>query len=99
MGTQFSVTVFALMWGVPYLTVAQGLSTTVTGALLTASVVAAISAGIVSVLIAVVIGLPFGLLAGLPALGVVAGCAAVAFLLAARGYDPQAGAIRKVKRD
>ena len=25
MGTQFSVTVFALMWGVPYLTVAQGL--------------------------------------------------------------------------
>ena len=27
MGTQFSVTVFALMWGVPYLTVAQGLST------------------------------------------------------------------------
>ena len=26
MGTQFSVTVFALMWGVPYLTVAQGLS-------------------------------------------------------------------------
>ena len=28
MGTQFSVTVFALMWGVPYLTVAQGLSTT-----------------------------------------------------------------------
>lgn len=46
MGTQFSVTVFALMWGVPYLTVAQGLSTTVTGALLTASVVAAISAGI-----------------------------------------------------
>ncbi len=47
MGTQFSVTVFALMWGVPYLTVAQGLSTTVTGALLTASVVAAISSGIV----------------------------------------------------
>ena len=47
MGTQFSVTVFALMWGVPYLTVAQGLSTTVTGALLTVSVVAAISSGIV----------------------------------------------------
>lgn len=47
MGTQFSVTVFALMWGVPYLTVAQGLSTGVTGALLTASVVAAISSGIV----------------------------------------------------
>ena len=47
MGTQFSVTVFALMWGVPYLTVAQGQSTGVTGALLTASVVAAISSGIV----------------------------------------------------
>jgi MFS family permease len=47
MGTQFSVTVFALMWGVPYLTVAQGVSTGVTGALLTASVVAAISSGIV----------------------------------------------------
>jgi MFS family permease len=47
MGTQFSVTVFALMWGVPYLTVAQGLSTGVTGALLTTSVVAAISSGIV----------------------------------------------------
>lgn len=47
MGTQFSVTVFALMWGVPYLTVAQGLSTGVTGALLTASVVAAIASGIV----------------------------------------------------
>jgi sugar phosphate permease len=47
MGTQFSVTVFALMWGVPYLTVAQGLSTGVAGALLTISVVAAISSGIV----------------------------------------------------
>jgi MFS family permease len=47
MGTQFSVTVFALMWGVPYLTVAQGLSTDVAGTLLTISVVAAISAGIV----------------------------------------------------
>jgi sugar phosphate permease len=46
MGTQFSVTVFALMWGVPYLTVAQGLSATVAGTLLTLSVVAAISAGI-----------------------------------------------------
>ena len=32
-------------------------------------------------------------------LGVVAGCTVVAFLLAARGYDPQAGAIRRVKRD
>ncbi|MDT5387792.1 MAG: hypothetical protein QOE04_1433, partial [Mycobacterium sp.] len=47
MGSQFSVTVFALMWGVPYLTVAQGQSTAVTGALLSGSVVAAISAGIV----------------------------------------------------
>lgn len=46
MGTQFSVTVFALMWGVPYLTVAQGRSTGVAGALLTISVVAAISSGI-----------------------------------------------------
>lgn len=47
MGTQFSVTVFALMWGVPYLTVAQGLSTAAAGTLLTISVVAAISSGIV----------------------------------------------------
>ncbi|MGH3641753.1 MAG: MFS transporter [Mycobacterium sp.] len=46
MGTQFSVTVFALMWGVPYLTVAQGQSTGAAGALLTISVVAAISFGI-----------------------------------------------------
>ncbi|MEH3140832.1 MAG: MFS transporter [Mycobacterium kyogaense] len=47
MGTQFSVTVFALMWGVPYLTVAQGLSATAAGTLLTISVVAAIAAGLV----------------------------------------------------
>jgi MFS family permease len=47
MGTQFSVTVFALMWGVPYLTVAQGLSPGASGGLLTISVVAAISSGIV----------------------------------------------------
>jgi len=46
MGTQFSVTVFALMWGVPYLTVAQGQSTGVAGVLLTISVVAAIASGI-----------------------------------------------------
>jgi MFS family permease len=46
MGTQFSVTVFALMWGVPYLTVAQGQSTHVAGAMLTVSVVAAISSRI-----------------------------------------------------
>ena len=47
MGTQFSVTVFALMWGVPYLTVAQGLSAGAAGSLLTVSVVAAIGGGIV----------------------------------------------------
>jgi sugar phosphate permease len=47
MGTQFSVTVFALMWGVPYLTKAQGLSAGAAGALLTISVVAAIASGIV----------------------------------------------------
>ena len=47
MGTQFSVTVFALMWGVPYLTVAQGVSSHAAGILLTISVIAAISAGIV----------------------------------------------------
>jgi MFS family permease len=46
MGTQFAVTVFALMWGVPYLTVAQGQSAGVAGALLTVSVIAAISSGI-----------------------------------------------------
>ena len=46
MGTQFSVTVFALMWGVPYLTVAQGVSIEAAGALLTVSVVAAICAGV-----------------------------------------------------
>ncbi|UXA16533.1 nitrate/nitrite transporter [Mycobacterium sp. SMC-4] len=47
MGTQFSVTVFALMWGVPYLTVAQGLSPGIAGTLLTVSVAAAIGAGLV----------------------------------------------------
>ena len=47
MGTQFSVTVFALMWGLPYLTVAQGLSPRLAGTLLSLSVVAAILAGIV----------------------------------------------------
>ena len=46
MGTQFSVTTFALMWGVPYLTEAQGLPHSVAGALLTVSVAAAISSGI-----------------------------------------------------
>lgn len=47
MGTQFAVTVFALMWGVPYLAVAQRQSTAVIGSLLTLSVVVAISSGIV----------------------------------------------------
>ncbi len=47
MGTQFSVTVFALMWGVPYLTVAQNLSRSQAGTLLTMSVVAAIVFGVV----------------------------------------------------
>lgn len=46
MGTQFSVTVFALMWGVPYLTVGQGLSTQMAGAMLTLSVAVAIVAGV-----------------------------------------------------
>lgn len=46
MGTQFSVTVFALIWGVPYLTVAQGRSTGEAGALLTLTVIAAITSGI-----------------------------------------------------
>lgn len=46
MGTQFSVTVFCLMWGVPYLTVAQGQSAHMAGALLTISVLAAVCAGV-----------------------------------------------------
>ncbi|BBY41770.1 MFS transporter [Mycolicibacterium celeriflavum] len=46
MGTQFSVTVFALMWGVPYLTSAQSLSAGLAGTLLTVSVLAAITAGV-----------------------------------------------------
>ncbi|MGV0993259.1 MAG: MFS transporter [Mycobacterium sp.] len=46
MGTQFSVTIFALMWGVPYLTAAQHVSRDDAGALLTISVLTAIVAGI-----------------------------------------------------
>jgi MFS family permease len=46
MGTQFSVTVFALMWGVPYLTTAQGLSRGAAGLLLTLSVLTSVAAGI-----------------------------------------------------
>ncbi|QNG20358.1 MFS transporter [Rhodococcus triatomae] len=47
MGTQFSITTFALLWGVPYLMSAQGLSATAAGALLSLSVVTAITSGIV----------------------------------------------------
>lgn len=47
MSTQFSVTVFALMWGVPYLIEAQGVSRDVAGALLTVSVASAVASGIV----------------------------------------------------
>ena len=47
MGTQFSVTVFALMWGLPYLTVGAGAVVHVAGTLLSLSVVAAILSGIV----------------------------------------------------
>ena len=47
MGTQFSMTVFALMWGVPYLTAAQGVSRQWAGFLLTVSAVTAVMAGLV----------------------------------------------------
>ena len=46
MGTPFSITVFALMWGVPYLTVAQNVSRAGAGTLLTISVAAAIVSGV-----------------------------------------------------
>ena len=46
MGTPFSITVFALMWGVPYLTVAQNVSRAGAGTLLTISVVAATVSGV-----------------------------------------------------
>ncbi|PXW36040.1 UNVERIFIED_CONTAM: cyanate permease [Williamsia faeni] len=46
MGTQFSLTVFALMWGIPYLTTAQGLSKETAGGILTVSVGVMIVAGI-----------------------------------------------------
>ncbi|MGL4305093.1 MAG: MFS transporter [Mycobacteriaceae bacterium] len=45
MGTQFSITTFVLMWGVPYLVSAQELSITTAGSLLTVSVMAIISSG------------------------------------------------------
>ncbi|ORM36562.1 MFS transporter [Williamsia sp. 1135] len=47
MGTQFSITVFALMWGIPYLTTAQGLSSGLAGGLLTISVVSIVLSGVV----------------------------------------------------
>ena len=47
MGTPFSITVFALIWGVPYLTIAQGLSRSMAGALLTVSVATFVSFGVV----------------------------------------------------
>ncbi|AMO62486.1 sugar phosphate permease [Mycolicibacterium phlei] len=46
MGTQFSVTAFTLMWGVPYLTKAQGQSPGVAGMILTVSVASAICSGV-----------------------------------------------------
>ncbi|MEZ0364272.1 nitrate/nitrite transporter [Mycobacterium sp. pUA109] len=46
MGTQFAMTVFALMWGVPYLTKAQGLTPSVAGGLLTVSVATFAVAGV-----------------------------------------------------
>ncbi|MCX5041992.1 MFS transporter [Aldersonia sp. NBC_00410] len=45
MGTQFSITTFALMWGVPYLVSAQGLSLSAAGGMLTVSVLSAVIAG------------------------------------------------------
>jgi MFS family permease len=43
MGTQFSMMVFCLLWGVPYLATAQGLSTAATGGLMSLFVVCAIA--------------------------------------------------------
>jgi MFS family permease len=45
MGTQFSGTVFALLWGVPYLVAGQGLSTAAASAMLTLLVGAGLLAG------------------------------------------------------
>ncbi|QTR99577.1 MFS transporter [Rhodococcus qingshengii] len=45
MGTQFSITTFALLWGVSYLKSAQGLDSATVGSLLTLSVISAIVAG------------------------------------------------------
>ncbi|RRQ29715.1 MFS transporter [Rhodococcus sp. Eu-32] len=46
MGTQFSITVFALLWGIPYLTSGQGLSASTAGGLLSISVVSSVFSGI-----------------------------------------------------
>ncbi len=45
MGTMFSVTAFMLMWGVPYLTTAQGLSSGTAGAVVSFGVLATLAAG------------------------------------------------------
>lgn len=46
MGTQFSITVFALLWGIPYLTSGQGLSASTAGVLLSISVFSAVVSGL-----------------------------------------------------
>lgn len=46
MGSTFPIMVFNYMWGVPYLTTAQGVSTDIAGSLLTLSVVATCVAGV-----------------------------------------------------
>lgn len=43
--SQFSLTVFMLLWGYPFLTAAQGLSPTVAGGLLTLNVLAVVASG------------------------------------------------------
>lgn len=80
MGTQFSVTIFALMWGVPYLTAAQHVSRDDAGALLTVSVLTAIVAGI---LIGIFIGRQPHRRSWL-VLGIIAGNAAVWTVVLAR---------------
>lgn len=47
MGTHFSITVFTLMWGFPYLTAGQGHSRGMASGLLTVSVIAFLGAGVV----------------------------------------------------
>jgi len=46
MGAQSSIVVFALMWGVPYLTVAHGVSSEVSGMLLTTTVFTTVVSGV-----------------------------------------------------